>query len=63
MAVDGIKSFASRIHSDEELRRQFASDPDRVLSQFKLSPAEKAAIKRAGEARGVDAGTLDWWFM
>lgn len=70
MSLKGIKSFAAKLHVDEELRQRFASDPDGVLSQLRLRSEEKAAIKSAHLQVGADGtlafkeetGPLSWWF-
>ncbi len=47
MALQGIKALVTRLHTDENLLGRFASDPESVLREYKLTAAEKRAMRNA----------------
>ncbi len=69
MSVKGIKALVARLHSDDETRSRFASDPEAVISQYNLTATEKDAIKASQMRLGPDgtivlqqgAQPLSWW--
>lgn len=68
MSIKAVKSLVARLHADSQLRDSYASDPDGVLSRYKLTSDEKVSLKRA-TLRVAPDGTLtlaqdtplDWW--
>lgn len=62
MSLGGIRALVARLHSDEELRHRFSVDPEAVLSLFKLTSDEKAAVTRAGlQVQGNGTLALESW--
>jgi hypothetical protein len=47
MKSEALQGLISKIFSDEKTRLQFMSDPDSVLSRFKLTEQEKSAVLSA----------------
>jgi hypothetical protein len=44
MRSSALQNFVRKIHSDEEVRAQFVSNPERVLARFKLNKDETQAV-------------------
>ncbi len=69
MSIKAVKHLVATLHSDEGARSRFASEPDAVLSEYRLTAGEKAAIKTAhlrvrpngAVSREQSAGTLVFW--
>ena len=62
MQSKSLSKLVKKVFSDEEVKKQFISDPDSVMSQFKLTEQEKRAVlstharmelANAGSAPGV----------
>jgi len=46
MRSKSLSKLVKKVFSDEEVKKQFISDPDSVMSQFKLTEQEKRAVLR-----------------
>jgi hypothetical protein len=44
MKSEGLQKFVKKIFSDEKTRKEFESNPDKVLSRYNLTEQEKKAV-------------------
>ena len=50
-----MKNLVKRIFSDEATKAQFMADPDKVMSEFKLSAEERKAMTTTFAHLGTDS--------
>jgi hypothetical protein len=72
MKSSALQNFVRKIHSDEKVRAQFVSNPERVLARFKLNEDEKQAILGSYYKLGLVSSNssqleaviepTSWWF-
>lgn len=72
MKSQALQELVKKIFSSEATKSQFMSDPDSVISQFKLTETERKAVLAnhanlglvTGNTPGLKAavGPLDYWF-
>jgi hypothetical protein len=53
MKSKALQGLISKIFSDEKTRLQFMSDPDSVISRYRLSDKEKSALLNTGAKFGL----------
>jgi len=56
MKSQALQNLVKKIFGDEQTRRQFESNPDSVLSQFKLSEQERRAFMSTYGKLGLVTG-------
>ena len=53
MKSEALQGLISRVFSDEKTRLQFMSDPDSVISDYRLTEKEKSAVLSTGRKFGL----------
>ena len=72
MKSQALQQFVKKIFSDEKTRKEFESNPDKVLSQFNLTEREKKAVLTTNAKIGLATSnsmaleatlesTGEWW--
>jgi hypothetical protein len=72
MKSQALQELVKKIFSDEKTKQQFMSNPESVLSQFKLTEQEKRAVIATHAKMGMVTSdspqleaalkpTTDWW--
>ena len=72
MKSQALQELVKKIYSDEQIRSQFISNPDSVLSKFSLTEDERKAVLKTHTRLGImtsDSAQLEstiepniWWF-
>ncbi len=62
MQSETLSSMVKKVFGDEDMKRQFMSDPESIISQFALTRQEKKAVmcahRNLGLATGNNQGTV-----
>ena len=56
MKSQGLQELIGKIFSDDKTRKQFESEPDKVISQFNLTDKEKKAVMTTHAKLGLVTG-------
>jgi hypothetical protein len=56
MKSAALRELVSKIFSDENTKKEFLADPERVISQYKLTRQEKTAVLSTHAKLGLVTG-------